>query len=128
MTVLTGEPVRHSTFVRLHGWEINETPVAFVEVERFFPANHVCRMAVPRDQSELGQVPDDEGVGCGFHQPIMRHKSDVFKLAASRQTAGLLEERRAQFCQRGRGLTQTLRRRPERATAPMAARPANIMA
>lgn len=84
MAVLTGEPVKHCTFVRLHGGEINETPVAFVEVKRFFPADHVCWVAVPRDQSELGQIPDDEGVGCGFHQPIMRRKSGAFKLAASR--------------------------------------------
>lgn len=79
MAVFTGQPVNDSALAREHGSFVYEPPVPLVEVERFLPGDRIMWIAVPRDQSELGQIPNDEGVGCGSHGAIMHHAGSIFK-------------------------------------------------
>ena len=79
MAVLTGQAINQSTLTGRHGSFINETPVPFVEIERFLTGDRVMGIAVPCDQSELGKLPNDEGFGCAFHRFIMPHVHSVFK-------------------------------------------------
>lgn len=79
MAVFAGEPINHSTLTRLHGIFVNETPISLVEVERFLTGDRIMGIAVPCDQSELGKLPNDDGVSCGSHEPIMRYAGSIFK-------------------------------------------------
>lgn len=72
MTVLTRQPINQSTFARRHGSFINKTPIPLIEVERFLSGDRIMGITIPCDQPELGEIPNDEGVGCGSHEAIMR--------------------------------------------------------
>lgn len=79
VTVFTDQQVNDSALVREHGSFVYEPPVPLVEVDRFLPGDRIKWIAIPRDQSELGQISDDEDVGCGSHDPIMHYAWSIFK-------------------------------------------------
>lgn len=81
-TISTCQPINYGTLTRRHGGFIDKTPVPLVEIERFLTSDRIMGIAVPCDQPELGKLPDDEGVGCGFHEVIMPHAHHVFKRRA----------------------------------------------
>ena len=79
VAVFANQAIHHSPFPRRHGRFVNKAPVPLVEVERFLSSDRIMGVTVPCDQPELGKVPNDEGVGCGVHKPIMHDEQRIFK-------------------------------------------------
>ncbi|MFZ1181263.1 MAG: hypothetical protein WAN92_07105 [Herbaspirillum sp.] len=79
MAIFTRQPINYSTLMGRHGNFINKTPVPLVEVKRFLSGDRIMGITVPCDQPELGELSNDKGVGCGFHESIMPHVHGVFK-------------------------------------------------
>ncbi len=67
MAVFANQPLNDGALASRHGSFVNKTPVPFVEIERLLSGDRIMWIAVPCDQSELGQIPNDKGVSCGFH-------------------------------------------------------------
>ena len=81
MAVFTRQPIQYRALTGNHGSFINKAPVPLVEFERFFTADHIMGGTVPCDQPELGEVPNNEGIGRGTHEVIMPQVQGIFKRA-----------------------------------------------
>nr|WP_229499354.1 hypothetical protein [Pseudoduganella ginsengisoli] len=79
MAVFTCQAIYHSALAGRHGGFINKTPIPLVELERLLTGDRIMGVTIPCDQSELGEIPNDESVGCGSHEAIMHHAGGIFK-------------------------------------------------
>lgn len=78
MAVFTCQPINQGALTSLHSSYVNKTPISLVEVECFLTGDRVMWIAVPCDQSELGELPNDDGVG-GSYGRMMPHVPSIFK-------------------------------------------------
>ena len=77
--VIARQSIDHGALVGQEGSFFNKTPIMFVKAERFFSGDRVGWIAIPCDQSKLGEITNDEGVGRCIHGLIMHDDSAMFK-------------------------------------------------
>ena len=79
VAVFSNQPINHSALVRQHGILVNEAPVSLLEGERFLTGYLITGVAIPCDQLELREFPNDKSVRCRSHEVIMLHEWSIFQ-------------------------------------------------
>ncbi len=79
IAVFTYQSLNQSTLMRGQSIFINKTPVLLIEIKRLLTGNRILGIAIPCDQPELWEIPDNEEVSRVSHEASMDDSGFVFK-------------------------------------------------
>lgn len=79
MAIFTLQAINQSTLMGKQSCLVDKTPVSLVKVESLFTGDRILGISIPCDQSELGEIPKDNCIGCVFHEASMHYMGIIFK-------------------------------------------------